>query len=1271
MAAGAERTPTATTDTNGCCSTAEPARVGLARAYGNGAGRDVDVGGGGAGCVSGVAYVGVGSAVVAAGGAEAMASAASRPSICKCTDAGLSCCCAASMSSRGLGGPAEAAAGGGAGAAQSGLGAGSASAALKAVLEAIPEGHAWGNCDCGCGGVRLVKAAVAGAGAAAGTELQGPGYGLPTGLSLIYRRARRARMAGLYGGVAGDAVHVCVKLPGVNPEDLLPCWRQRVATAVAQRGGDCSIGASTATDTENWGYGVTTACMRSGCIELHLDLVGTAAAFGPAGAQADGAPRTDGAGQPGAPMVAQWQQQHSLQQQPDSATAAGPDGSQGTSGVLAGCEPAPVEQQGLATSILEALGLPQGYDKQVKAQVGAHLLTLAPAAPVRGSQSAAWAVLGSRRMQALDVPWVSHVQPPAIVTAVPCSGCTCAAAVEAADTGAEGARGGGGEQEVSEVQGSAFACPPGHVAVQLCITVYGAMERLQHAHQDPELELLALFGGSFLRVLDVVWRPMGQPSGGAAANTTVPPLPYSNGRIGDVDGAGGSGASGVGRSAAHAGGVGLGGTCGGQAPGLGVLGQAGSVQDGQVPGLRAVRLPPCLSLARRQALVRVAVPVGRTGPVNLVVMRRGTAGQGHTLLLLQPAEAEVAAEVAALQRRALAAEGLEGEVAAAEAALAEAGATVLGGMCERSNTPAALPGLPLSNVVTFMGDLGRWLQYRDYWGRQARGVEEREQEARVDEELQQGRRAQGQQLLGQGKEQEKGLWAGAMRWRGFGAAWIAQRVGGRTAAARGCCSGCCSTGCGHGPRELAAAAPSGAGAGDASPCAGDDHGGGNGAAAIDVPAGGQRPVGEVDTSCLPEDHPHPHPHPHPHDHNNHRSRHSNRRNGFAYGRSGAREEDTDTELKLLRGSLPCLTQPEYQAHMASVQRLVLEFALEHGMSSVAAEALKCVPLPVPAPAAAAAPLPAAAAAGVLPIGLNLPMLRTEPQDAEGGPKAEPEPRHQHLREPQEQQQQLLQAHACCLLSMAELSRAMSPDGLSLLHRAVRSGHPHTVDVVVAAAAAAARAAAAAAAAEVTSAAAPPPCAGTAGLGGPDGEEAETPPVACRCAAARAGAAAAMVAAARNAGTEREEAEAAAEAALLRCAGVWDSVDHHGITPLHYAAVLEDGGVLARHLVRRHAGAAAQWARGGPVPGVPSAAAFAAESGLQVDVGALRAEGDAEEREQREREGREEQEKMKRKRREEQERGGVRAREAGGRLGGSADGGQRGERKEEEEGVMEQ
>ncbi|GLC44053.1 hypothetical protein PLESTB_000223600 [Pleodorina starrii] len=782
-----------------------------------------------------------------------------------------------------------------------------------------------------------------------------------TGSDNVDRRSSSSSSAAHAGAVAGRSSSTCgsssgdggcvygtydsklawtrlhVKIPGLEPSDLAPEAESRVADAVA---------------VSYIGTAATGVAVRSGCIELHLDLVGGMArlltgtsAAAPASAGLAAAAAAQGPG-------------------PYHEAAFG--GAGGGGGGPHG--PASAEQQALASCVLQALGLPPGYDAAVRAQVGAHLLTLTPAAdaggPGAGGGGGGWAVLGTRRLQAHEVPCITRVEPPAVVAA---------AAAAAAD---------------GDV----------HVAATLRLTISGSEERLAVAHQDGDLEVLALFEGAFLKLSDLQWGPL---EGGSAAAAAA-------------------------------------------------AGAWGSFMPSFLP-------------CRRVLTVTLALPAGRTGAVSLLFLRHGTAGPAHSLLLLQPEGAAIAAEVAALQGR------LYGAAADADA-------------------PSA------SSVANFVRDLGHWLQYRDFWRRQAAA-------AAAAAAASGGR---GGARSGRLAGRPSASWMGALMF------W----------------SRCCSGGGGGGLGRLGilkrrrCMPVQGHHVADAAAHSRGDDGV---AAAAHVPhvpwsesdlldQGGSGSYGGGYSGGEPQARHIPYA-------SAVNGLHAQAMYGGVNGAAAApAAEQQQQQRRLAQGSLPAFGQRAYQAHMGIARRALLEFALERRCAAVAATLMEPAPVPPPPP-------PAAAAA----------------------------------------------AASWQLAELAEASRAASPDGLTLLHRAVRSGDAATLEVVLRAAARATDAAAAAAA--------------SVRAQRRDGAGAHHPPIVV---------------------------DAGAHDASAACGGTgqdlrfrlydWDTYDAHGLTPLHYLAVLDDGGALARRVLATRPEALALWDVGGP--DMPSPASFAAQNAVAIDLEAL-------------------------------------------------------------------
>ncbi|KXZ50214.1 hypothetical protein GPECTOR_17g851 [Gonium pectorale] len=724
---------------------------------------------------------------------------------------------------------------------------------------------------------------------------------------------------------------VRLKLPDVEPWQLQDGIRQRVAKAVASAGGGTAAA----------GVAVNVA-VRSGCVELHLDLLRSAAG-----------------------MAAEAAESSALGLLPHA--------------------PVPVEQQRMVCSILDVLGLPPGYDATVRAQVGQHLLTLTPAAPAAaddgncggggGAAAAAWAVLGTRRLQANEVPWVSRVEPAAVVPAA----------------GVDGSPGDDG------------------AATAMRLTVCGPAERLARAHEDAELELLAMFEGNFLRVLEGRWGAMqGLPTA--------------------ADGAG---------AAAWRCEVAPAGCC------------------------------------ERELVMRLAVPRGRSGIVRLVLVRRGTSGQGRSLLLLRPEEAALAAEVVELQRR---------TAAAAMAAAALAGL----GDCTAAGPTA-------SSVDRFVEDLGRWLQYRDFWLTEAA-----EAEAEAAAVAAQGEVASSSctssvtatPVTNARHHHRRSSWpragallrllslGGARRNPAVGGATVSLPMTAATAAAASMSDGAVAAALGvlHGPTR-----------GAVSDCS-------CGACPKAVATTSTKASGASVTAAGHTDSPQVGP---------------SGPMSQTEKRLGHREQSRGWELSSFR-------TVSYQEDMRRVRRSLVEFALEQRCPAIAATLLAAHSVPAAARARGAGP------------GADADAARC---GGSGGAAAAADGVEQ-------------------LLQLAEASRAASPDGLTLLHRAVRSGDAATVGALLRAASS-------------LSVSAASPTSPAVGLPLP-------PPPSRYC-----------------------------------CLASWDLADAYGLTPLHYLAVLPDGGTLARAVLVSEQEALGLW--GVERPGMPSPASFARDNGLQLDVAALQAQ----------------------------------------------------------------
>ncbi|GIM02914.1 hypothetical protein Vretimale_7709 [Volvox reticuliferus] len=754
------------------------------------------------------------------------------------------------------------------------------------------------------------------------------------------------------GTTYGDALtwtHMNIKVLHIELSDLPPQVSERLVAAVIDSYPN---------------IGCTDVTLRSGCIEVHLDLLRRVA---PAGPEASVGVVGSAVRQP---------------------SPADPDSDMGMN--MRDLAPAAAEQQGLASCILHAMGLPQGYNAAVRAQVGAHLLTLTPAAGSSGS----WAVLGTRRMQAHEVPWVTRVDPPAVV----------ALAAPVVPLPAAGATG------VSN--GSSSSSNGVHVAT-LRLTISGTAERLAVAHEDGDLEVLALFEGAFLRFSDLQW--------GALEES-----PYA------------------------------------------AVGSSSAADGAAAMAPRMVRLPPSLALSRRTLTAKLALPCGRTGAVSLLLMRRGTAGRSHSLLLLQPGDVAIAGEVAVLQ-----------EVSHAAA----------------WRVAADVAGPPASSVASFVRDLGHWLQYRDFWRRKAAVC----QLAAAGSDRRGGARST--RLAGR----LSALWAGSLlSWSrrnsaggGDGALrlqvkpqWYGRRTGQQTAGA-----------------ERTAAATFAHSLGRTAAAHGHLH---HHAQVGDSDLLDQDSSGNEGCRPQPRDASQPSSPP---------GRHApfSLANGhvqplFGMNGSAASSPSVGEQERLMQGSVPAFDQRTYQNHMRTARRVLLEFALEQRCAAVAAALLE--PAPVP----------------------SLPQL----VDAGFG---------------------AVYGAAGYLMELAESSRAASHDGLTLLHRAVRSGDVATVEVVLRASA---RAADTAAAVAMATAAPQPPA--------------------------------------------QSRSEGASDRRRLNLYD-WDTPDVHGITPLHYLAVLDDAGALARHVLSTHAEALALWNTGRP--DMPSPASFAAQNGLDIDTDTLHRHGERE------------------------------------------------------------
>ncbi|EFJ50068.1 hypothetical protein VOLCADRAFT_104015 [Volvox carteri f. nagariensis] len=785
-------------------------------------------------------------------------------------------------------------------------------------------------------------------------------------------------------------MHLYLKVPGLEPWDLPPGVDGRLTSAVAEATAcpDVAVG--------------TDIAIRSGCVEVHLDFVRQAAPVvtGPPAATASVGPAVPAAA-PGQAGVTP------LQAGPPYAA----DPRTGLMTSNSQFAPASSEQQGLASCILQALGLPPGYDAAVRAQVGAHLLTLTPAAGSGGG----WAVLGTRCIQPHEVPRVTKIEPPVVVT--------------------EAAAGAG--------------AAAGHVAAVLHLTISGSLERLTMAHEDTDLEILALFEGAFLKLSKLRWGPLEQSQFAAVAN--------------------GGGGGNVATTAV-------------------------------VAPRRVVQLPPCLALSQRSLTVNIELPAGRTGAVSLLLMRRGTAGQNHPLLLLQPGDAAIAAEVSALQE---------------------------------SGGAAAADDPPSSRVASFIRDLGHWLQYRDFWRRKAAAAALLAASASG---VGGAAAARPSSYLGPRLSVAwMRAWLSRSRWNDAGgaasgggggctnsSAWLKLKprglgcVVGRSAAAAPAPLGhlaaaVTSSSSSHVVTALNShpaysaqtqddsdlldqGQPSGTDTGNANTHFYSLRRGGAGGGGVN------RPVAAVPMTQ------------HSYQPFTHAQQQSIPR-GHGAGSSSLSVEE---QQRLAQGSLPAFEQRVYQGHMQTARRVLLEFALEQRCVAVAGALLEPAPVPL-LPLAA----PAASAAMTAAYG-----------------------------------------SASYIAELAESSRATNPDGLTLLHRAVRSGDAVTVDVILRANERAAEAAAASAAA----AAAPLP--------------------------------AQLLRPGHHFVQDHSVDDQRRPISLYD----WSTPDVHGITPLHYVAVLDDGGALARHVLATHAEAQALW--NAARPDMPSPASFAAQNGVFIDTAAL-------------------------------------------------------------------
>ncbi|KAG2498569.1 hypothetical protein HYH03_003320 [Edaphochlamys debaryana] len=455
--------------------------------------------------------------------------------------------------------------------------------------------------------------------------------------------------------------HVTMKIEGAEPSDLLPGYRDRLAAALAAGPAAAAAAAATGAGAQSGDTAPSALldiAVRAGCVELHFDVI-TGAGGGAAGAAAA------------------------------AAAAAAPPGP--------ATAPAAAEQQALASSILAALGLPPGFASEVRAQVGAHLMTLTPAAAEAAAGSddavsafggaaagpAAWAVLGSRRLAEHELPYITMIEPPAVAPepAVPPPEVT---AMEAA--GPDGSTADGSTAAGTEASTPLSALPllgsPRPTRSSSDVTGTAAVRRLPSGalvRYEPRClsdcgDSPASGGGSTFVQFRLTVRgaaaalaaAAAQPDTAAAstsASASSPPPPAA------------------------------------PPPGLELV----AMFDGAFLRVRDVQwepLPPTSSslpgdmLTERRLTARVALPLGRSGAVSLVLMRKGTSGRPAPLLLLTPAEAALAAEVTALQRRAQA---------------AEAAARGRGGAVDVAAGPT------LASLSAWLGDFGRWLQYRAYW----------------------------------------------------------------------------------------------------------------------------------------------------------------------------------------------------------------------------------------------------------------------------------------------------------------------------------------------------------------------------------------------------------------------------------------------------------------------------------------------------------------------------------------------------------------------------
>ncbi|GIL58121.1 hypothetical protein Vafri_12973 [Volvox africanus] len=774
---------------------------------------------------------------------------------------------------------------------------------------------------------------------------EGGGPGAGGGVTSNCDNERERPCEGVMYGDTLTWTHMHVKVLHLEPSDLPPLLSARLVDAVIEA---CPNAAC------------ADVAVRSGCIEVHLDLVHRVA---PAGPEATAGAVGSAVGQR-APA--------------DAESDMGMN--------MRDLAPASAEQQGLASCILHAIGLPQGYNAAVRAQVGAHLLTLTPAAGSGGS----WAVSGTRRMLAHEVPWVTRIDPPAVVVPAP-------PAVPAAATGATG----------GSIGNSSSTSSSNYVGVHVAtvrLTISGTAERLAVAHEDGDLEVLALFEGAFLRFSDMQWGPLEESPyaavGGSSTAATAP---------------------------------------------------------------RMVRLPPSLTLSRRSLTANLALPCGRSGAVSLMLMRRGTAGQSHSLLLLQPGDASIAGEVAGLQEMSHAAAW---------------------GVTADGCSP------PASSVASFVRDLGHWFQYRDFWRRKAA----------VCQLAAAGGGGRGGARSARFSGRLSALWMGSLlSWSrrngsGGGGGGVRLQVKplsyGRLTAqqALGPEPTEDTTACAHGRGHAAATRAHlhhHAQVGDSDLLDQDSGGGESRRSQARVGPQSSSPPGQHEPFAPANGHVQ-----------------------LLFGMNGSAPASPSVEEqeRLAQGSLPAFGQRAYQDHMRTARRVLLEFALEQRCAAVAAALLE--PAPVP----------------------SLPQL------ADAGAAA-------------------AYGSSSYLAEMAEVSRAANHDGLTLLHRAVRSGDVATVEVILGASARAADAAAALAAA--TAALQPQTQAG---------------------------------------------GEGASNQRRLNLYN-WDTPDVHGITPLHYLAVLDDGGALARHVLSTHSEALVLWELGRP--DMPSPASFATQNGVNIDTDALR------------------------------------------------------------------